>query len=62
MIYCLSMKIRVSKSGDQWVVPLCATHHGLLHDQGKESDWWKVRDIDPIAIAETLWKSNVDKQ
>ncbi len=47
------------KSGDQWVVPLCTIHHRSLHNQGKESDWWKAKEINPIAVAETLWESNV---
>jgi hypothetical protein len=46
------------KVGDEWTVPLCATHHQLLHDAGNEADWWKTEDIDPLAIAERLWQES----
>ena len=42
------------KPSDEWVVPLCSIHHRSLHDQGKEIDWWKANDINPITVAETL--------
>jgi hypothetical protein len=44
-----------SKVSDEWVVPLCATHHRALHTVGDEEKWWKERGIDPIVHAERLW-------
>jgi DNA recombination protein Rad52 len=45
-----------SKPGDQWVVPLCNTHHRALHDAGNERAWWRDAKIDPLAEAERLWR------
>jgi len=44
------------KVSDEWVVPLCATHHRSLHTVGDEVKWWKMCGIDPIAHAERLWR------
>jgi hypothetical protein len=44
-----------SKVSDEWVVPLCATHHRALHGVGDEQQWWKERGIDPIGHARILW-------
>jgi hypothetical protein len=33
------------KVSDEWVVPLCATHHRALHGVGNEEKWWKGRGI-----------------
>ena len=46
------------KVSDEWVVPLCATHHRALHDTGNEECWWKERDLDPIAHARVLWRQS----
>ncbi len=43
------------KVSDEWVVPLCATHHRALHGVGDEQQWWKERGIDPIGHARVLW-------
>ncbi len=43
------------KVSDEWVVPLCATHHRALHGVGDEENWWKDRSIDPIGHARILW-------
>jgi hypothetical protein len=47
-----------SKPGDQWVVPLCRTHHRALHDAGDEQAWWQSAKIDPLAEAERLWQQH----
>jgi DNA recombination protein Rad52 len=47
-----------SKPGDQWVVPLCNTHHRALHDAGNERVWWQNAKIDPLAEAERLWQQH----
>ncbi len=44
------------KVSDEWVVPLCATHHRTLHTVGDEERWWEERGIDPIAQATALWQ------
>jgi hypothetical protein len=43
------------KVGDNWTVPLCATHHRALHSVGDEERWWKEKGIDPIVHAVRLW-------
>ena len=50
------------KVSDQWTVPLCAIHHRELHDYGNEPHWWKSKDIDPIMVAEALWKSHKEEE
>ena len=45
-----------TKPSDEWVVPLCATHHRALHDAGDEEGWWKDLKVDPIVEAELLWR------
>ena len=47
----MGMKVR-----DEWTVPLCATHRRLLHGAGNEEDWWANQNIDPIVLAEQLWR------
>ncbi len=48
------------KVSDEWVVPLCATHHRALHTVGDEEKWWKGRQIDPIVHATQLWRQRRD--
>ena len=43
------------KVSDEFVVPLCAFHHGEVHRSGKEANWWRARGIDAIVIARALW-------
>ena len=43
------------KVSDEWVVPLCATHHRALHGTGDEMRWWKEMGIEPIGHANRLW-------
>ena len=43
------------KPSDEWVVPLCATHHRALHDFGDERRWWKAKGIDALKEAGRLW-------
>jgi len=43
------------KNSDEFVVPLCRTHHRQNHQVGDEVAWWKRSGIDPIAIANRLW-------
>ncbi len=46
----MSMKV-----SDEFVVPLCALHHGDLHRATKERDWWERQNIAPLPIAARLW-------
>ena len=52
------------KVSDEFVVPLCRTHHRQLHRFGKEAEWWQAmdRDIDPLEIARLLWEQARDGQ
>jgi hypothetical protein len=40
---------------DEFVVPLCRTHHRALHRRGDEAAWWLSVDLDPVAVAQRLW-------
>jgi hypothetical protein len=44
------------KVSDEFTVPLCRLHHREVHRCGNESEWWSTAGIDPLAIAEQLWK------
>jgi hypothetical protein len=41
---------------DEFTVPLCRTHHRVLHRRGDEVAWWESVKIDPVAIAQKLWE------
>ena len=43
------------KVSDEYVVPLCRTHHREVHRSSKEINWWKKYNIDPLSVASTLW-------
>jgi hypothetical protein len=43
------------KSSDEFVVPLCRTHHRENHQTGCEESWWALVSIDPLEIATKLW-------
>jgi hypothetical protein len=47
------------KVGDDWVVPLCYTHHRSVHQVGLEQNWWQTKGIDPLAEAERLWQARL---
>jgi hypothetical protein len=40
---------------DEFVVPLCRTHHRALHRQGDEVAWWISVDLEPVDVAQRLW-------
>jgi ERF superfamily len=40
---------------DEFVVPLCRTHHRALHRRGDEAAWWMSVGLDPVAAAQRLW-------
>jgi hypothetical protein len=38
--------------------PLCALHHHDLHMKGNEGEWWRGRGIEPLPVAESLWRQS----
>src|SRR5450631_2674770 len=36
---------------DEFAVPLCRTHHRVLHNRGDEAEWWKSVNLDPVVVA-----------
>jgi len=46
------------KVSDEFVVPLCAIHHRQLRQTTKEREWWQERKIDPLMIADALWRES----
>ncbi len=46
------------KVSDEYVVPLCALHHGELHRGGQERSWWAARGVDPLPVAAELWATS----
>lgn len=44
------------KVSDEFTVPLCALHHYDLHAKGDEAAWWKAHSIEPLGIADALWR------
>jgi ERF superfamily len=41
---------------DEFVVPLCRSHHRALHRHGHEESWWKANKVNPVAVARALWQ------
>lgn len=39
------------KVSDKWVVPLCWKCHASCHTRGKEAEWWKQHEIEPLGWA-----------
>jgi hypothetical protein len=53
------------KNSDEFVVPLCRTHHRQNHQFGDEVSWWKQTKIDPLKVALRLWQVSrgvIDKE
>ena len=48
------------KVSDEFTVPLCGTHHHELHMRGNEQEWWKDKQIEPLSIADELWRSQIN--
>jgi hypothetical protein len=44
------------KVSDEFTVPLCRTHHRQLHRHGRERVFWTENKINPMPIAERLWR------
>jgi ERF superfamily len=45
------------KVSDEFVTPLCRSHHRELHRAGDERAWWKQVGIDPVKVARKLWRN-----
>jgi ERF superfamily len=43
------------KVSDEFVVPLCRTHHREVHRSSDEAAWWRDASVDPMATARGLW-------
>jgi hypothetical protein len=43
------------KVSDEFVVPLCRSHHRALHRVGNEPGWWRAAGIDALQVAGKLW-------
>ena len=41
---------------DEFVAPLCRTHHREVHRVSDERGWWKEAGIDPVKVAHKLWR------
>ncbi|MBV9970839.1 MAG: DUF968 domain-containing protein [Xanthobacteraceae bacterium] len=50
------------KVGDQFVVPLCRTHHRQLHESHDEARWWDDLEIGALEIAKGLWEQSRAKR
>jgi hypothetical protein len=45
---------------DEFTFPLCATHHHELHMRGNEKEWWIEKNVEPLAVADGLWRNSSD--
>lgn len=50
------------KVSDEFVVPLCRTHHREAHRASHEIAWWQAQGIAPLAAAETFWRMSQSGQ
>jgi ERF superfamily len=48
------------KVSDEFTVPLCRVHHRDLHRRSDEKAWWEAAKIEPMAIAQRLWRETRD--
>jgi hypothetical protein len=44
------------KVSDEFIVPLCRTHHREVHRSSDEIAWWKKSGIDALEAAQKLWR------
>jgi hypothetical protein len=49
------------KVSDEFTVPLCRVHHRDLHRRSDEKKWWEAAKIEPMEIAQRLWRETRDK-
>src|SRR5262245_11866796 len=41
---------------DEFIVPPCRVHHRDLPRRGDEKKWWEAASIDPMEVAQRLWR------
>jgi len=46
------------KVSDEFTVPLCRLHHRELHRRGDERRWWQHLNLDPMPMAQRLWRAS----
>jgi hypothetical protein len=46
------------KVSDEFTVPLCRLHHRELHRRGDERTWWQHLSVDPMPMAQRLWRAS----
>jgi len=46
------------KVSDEFTVPLCRTHHRELHLRADEAAWWQEAKLDPLEVAQRLWRES----
>lgn len=51
----LTLRAKGLKAGDQWVVPICRTHHDAVEAAGDEAAWWRAQALNPVPLAVELW-------
>ena len=44
------------KVSDEFTVPLCRGHHREIHRYGDEAAWWEKVGVEPLAVANALWR------
>jgi ERF superfamily len=44
------------KVSDEFTVPLCRGHHREVHRYGDEAAWWAKVGVDPLVVANALWR------
>jgi hypothetical protein len=44
------------KLSDEFTVPLCRIHHRGLHLRADERAWWQEVKVDPLEVAQRLWR------
>jgi ERF superfamily protein len=49
------------KVSDEFTVPLCRVHHRDLHRSNVEKKWWGAANIEPMEIAQRLWRETHDQ-
>jgi hypothetical protein len=45
-----------SKASDEFTVPLCRGHHREVHRYGDEVAWWAKVGVEPLRVANALWR------
>ena len=45
------------KTHDKWTVPMCLHCHHDQHAFG-ERTFWKAQELNPLALAESLWRNS----